>query len=65
MDTTERHIREAATPGSMLGDPDLAGLTVGDCSCGESYTVPEGPGERELLDEAHARHVAGSTGKEA
>jgi hypothetical protein len=58
---TTLHNRETATPGSLLGDPDLNGLIIADCSCGGTYTVPEGGDEHEALEAAHRQHVATAT----
>jgi hypothetical protein len=52
------HVRETATPASLSGDPELAGLIIADCSCGGTYAAPEGGNEWDALEKAHAQHVA-------
>ena len=63
--STEGHVIEAVSYGFTLEDPALKGLIVIDCSCGESFTVPERGFTLTARDEARARHVAGVTGKGA
>lgn len=45
------HERETTTP---MDD----GTLLADCSCGASYSVPQGGNEYAALEEAHSRHVA-------
>jgi hypothetical protein len=55
---TPGHVREAIAIGSMMtGFPGLAGLVIGDCSCGATY-IGEGPGEFDAAEAAHRAHVA-------
>jgi hypothetical protein len=46
----KKHVREAATP---MED----GALVADCSCGGSYSVPQGGDEYGALEAEHARHA--------
>jgi hypothetical protein len=54
----QAHVRETATPGSLMDDPGLYGWIVADCSCGGRYAVPEGGDEFAALEAGHARHIA-------
>src|ERR1017187_6158915 len=45
------HQRESATP---MDD----GALLADCSCGATYSVPQGVDEYDALEAAHARHIA-------
>lgn len=58
------HVREATTPTTLLGE-GVPGLLLADCSCGDTYTVPEGalPTEFQALEAAHAAHVRKVEGK--
>jgi hypothetical protein len=49
-----RHERETTTP---MED----GTLLADCSCGATYSVPQGGGEYGKLERAHRRHVAAVT----
>jgi hypothetical protein len=51
------HIREAATVGEFLDEPQ-PGIILADCSCGAEYTVPQGGDEYGALEKAHREHVA-------
>jgi hypothetical protein len=54
---SKRHVREAVTPvDSTTYGP--GGALLADCSCGGTYSVPQGWNEGEALDEAHETHVA-------
>jgi hypothetical protein len=48
---TPEHQREATTP---IED----GTLLADCSCGGTYSVPQGGDEYAALEEAHVRHAA-------
>ena len=50
------HIREAATVGEFLDQPQ-PGIILADCSCGAEYTVPQGPDEYRALEKAHREHA--------
>jgi hypothetical protein len=45
------HTRESATPTDD-------GMILADCSCGATYSVPQGGDEYGALERAHAEHVA-------
>lgn len=52
------HIRETTTP---MDD----GTLLADCSCGGTYSVPQGGDEYGALEAEHARHAADPDAKEA
>jgi hypothetical protein len=47
---TTEHVRETTTP--------IGNELVADCSCGETYSVPQGGDEYAALEAAHERHAA-------
>lgn len=49
--STTGHERETTTP---MDDGSL----LADCSCGDTYAVPQGGDERRALEIAHQLHVA-------
>jgi hypothetical protein len=50
------HRREATTP---MQD----GTLLADCSCGGTYSVPQGGNEYAALETAHAEHVSTTRGE--
>jgi hypothetical protein len=55
------HVRETATPTSLLVDGHPPGSILVDCSCGDSYLVVEGGDEYGRLNAAQAAHAAGGS----
>jgi hypothetical protein len=54
---TPEHTREATTP---QPDPRVyvpGGTLLADCSCGGTYTAPQGGDEYAALEKAHLTHV--------
>ena len=51
------HVREAIALGENL-DPPQPGIVIADCSCGATYSVPQGRDEYGVLEKAHREHVA-------
>lgn len=50
------HVREAMALGEDL-DPPQPGIILGDCSCGATYSAPQGGDEYGALEAAHRLHV--------
>lgn len=51
------HVRETTSRTTLLGEGE-PGQLLADCSCGDTYTAPEGGNEYAALEAAHALHVS-------
>ena len=53
----DEHTREATTPASYSATAE-GDILIADCSCGGTYTVPQGGDELAALDAGQAEHAA-------